>query len=254
MKTFFPAMIVWLLAVAWLGGQSMPGEKLPDPPPTGLSDNDGVLGENSEAQRRVAGMIGKLWQERGYRLFVVLKRSLISSNANELAARLQQAWLPEGGGLVVVFETDTLDLGFGRDLDPGEGMRRGETGVPAYELIRIISKALEVAKKKEGAEKTEVYAEALVAAICTEAEAYFARKEAPVDGGRSLRLALVTVGALSLLALCGMGLGWLMGKADGRRADTRVFPEIDTQERLGAPYGGGGGGKSYFGPERKKIG
>jgi hypothetical protein len=90
--------------------------------------------------------------------------------------------------------------------------------------------------------------------MCGELEAYFARKEAPVESGRSLRLALVTVGALSLLALCGMGLGWLMGKADGRPSDTRFFPEIDVPERLGAPYGGGCGGSGHFGGSRKEIG
>lgn len=253
---FILGLVLWALAAGWLGGQNLPpGEELPEPPPTGLSDGDRVLGMNSDVQRRVAGMIEKLWRERSYRLFVVVERSLISSNANNLAAQLQEAWLPEGGGLVVVYETDTRDLGFGRDLDPGEGMRPDETGVPAYELVRIITKALGEAEKKEGSgERAEIYVEALVAAICGEIEGYFGRKEAPVDGGRSLRLALVTVGALSLLALCGMGLGWLIGKADKRQADTRVFPEIQVPERLGASYGGGGGGLGYFGGERKEIG
>jgi hypothetical protein len=246
-RTILPALFLWVWATAWLGGQSLPGEALPDPPPTGLSDVGGVLGKNSSAQRRVAGLIGDLQRKRGYRLFVVVERSLISSNANDMAARLQKAWLPEGGGLVVVYETDNRELGFGRNLDPGEGMMRDETGVPAYALVRIISKALEGAS---AAETPEVYVETLVAGICAETDAYFARKEAPVDGDRSLRLALVTVGALSLLALCGMGLGWLMGKADRRQSDTRVFPEIDVPERLGAPYGGGCGGKGFFGPGR----
>jgi len=96
--------------------------------------------------------------------------------------------------------------------------------------------------------------ETLVTSVCTEIEAYFARKEAPVETGRSLRLALVTVGALSLLALCGMGLGWLMGKADRGQSNTRFFPEVDVPERLGAPYGGGCGGTGNFGAGGKEIG
>ncbi|MFM2199739.1 MAG: hypothetical protein RLZZ505_3171 [Verrucomicrobiota bacterium] len=198
-------------------------------------------------------MIQTLERQRGYRIFVVIERSLIASNPNDMAAQLQQDWLPEGGGLVVVYESDTRTLGIGRNLHPGEGMTAGEVGVPSYELFRIIGKALAEADKKEGAENTEVYIEALVAGICQEIEAYFARKEAPVEGGRSLRLALVTVGALSLLALCGMGLGWLMGRADRRQAETRFFPEIDVPERLGAPYGGGCGGSGGFGQGRKEI-
>lgn len=210
-----------------------------------------MLGGNPEAQRRVTQLIGELARDRGYRLYVVISRSLISSNANDLAARLQQEWLPEGRGLVVVYATDNRDLGFGRTLDPDEGMGPGKTGVPAYEQVRIIVKAMDEARQEQ---MQEAFVETLVTAICTEIEAYFARKEAPVSGDRSLRLALVTVGALSLLALCGMGLGWLMGKADRGQSNTRFFPEVDVPERLGAPYGGGCGGSGNFGAGGKEIG
>ncbi len=249
----FPACVLWLCAAGLLAGQSLPEQQLPAPQSTGLSDESGVLGNGSDAQRRVAEMIRALERERGYRLIVVLERSLISSHPNDMAAQLQQAWLPEGGGLVVVYESDTRELGFGRNLDPGEGMTTGEIGVPSYELVRIITHALGEAEKKEGTEKTEIYIETLVTLICGEIDAYFARKEAPVNSGRSLRLAMVTVGALSLLALCGMGLGWLMGRADRSQTETRFFPEIDVPERLGAPYGGGCGGSGSFGQGRKEI-
>lgn len=254
MRMIFPACVLWLVAAGSLAGQSLPEQELPAPPSTGLSDESGVLGKGSDAQRRVNEMIGALERVRGYRLIVVLERSLISSSPNDMAAQLQHEWLPEGGGLVVVYESDTRELGFGRTLDPGEGMTTGEIGVPSYELIRIVAQALSVAEKKENAEKPEVFIETLVAQMCGEIEAYFVRKEAPVENGRSLRLAMVTVGALSLLALCGMGLGWLMGKSDRRQTETRVFPEIDVPERLGAPYGGGCGGSGSFGHGRKENG
>lgn len=253
MRKFFAACVLCLLAVRTLTGQSLLQEQNPAPISAGLSDEFGVLGKDSEAHRRIDAMIKTLGRERGYQIFLVIERSLISSNPNDMAAQLQQEWLPEGGGLVVVYESDTRVLGFGRNLQPGEGMTAGEVGVPSYELFRIIAKALADADKKEGAENTEVYIEALMVGICAEIDAYFVRKEAPVEGGRSLRLALVTVGALSLLALCGMGLGWLMGRADRRHAETRVFPEIDTPERLGAPYGGGCGGSRSFSQVRKEI-
>lgn len=243
-----------MLAASWLVGQSLPGKALPDPPPTGLSDGDGVLGRDSDARWRLEEMIGSLERERGYQVYLVLERLLISGNANDYAARLQEAWLPDGGGLVVVHVTDSRELSFGSDLDSGAGMTRGEAEVPAYELTRIISMATRRAAQTGDLKQPEGALLELVNVICEEIDAYFARKEAPVETGRSLRLALVTVGALSLLALCGMGLGWLMGKADRRQSKTRVFPEIDVPERLGAPYGGGGGGSGFFGPGRKEIG
>lgn len=251
MRLFFPAVVLSLLVAGSLAGQTLLEQQIPDPLSPGLTDESGVLGKGSDAQRRVAAMIEDLERERGYRIFLVIERSLISSNANDMAAQLQQEWLPEGGGMVVVYESDTRELGLGRNLDPEEGISEGEIGVPSYELFRIIGHALTAADKKEGAEKPEIFIEALMAEICEEIEAYFAKKEAPAESGRSLRLALVTVGALSLLALCGMGLSWLSGKADRRQAETRVFPVIDVPERLGAPYGGGGGGSGSFGRGQK---
>ena len=85
------AVVLWSLAVAGVVSQSLPGEELPTPPPAGFSDPGGVLGKGSDAERRLARMINVLERERGYQLFVVIHRSLISSNPNEMAAQLQQA-------------------------------------------------------------------------------------------------------------------------------------------------------------------
>lgn len=246
-KMVIAASVLWSLAVMASVGQSLPDEELPAPPPAGFSDESGVLGKGSDAERRLAVMIDVLRKERGYQVIVVIHRSLISSNPNDMAAQLQQAWLPSGGGLVVVYESDTRELGFGRSLDAGEVMATGEADVPSYELVKIIVGALAEAERKEGTGRPEVYMVGVVAEICLGIETYFARKQAPEESGRSLRLALITVGALSFLALCGIGLGWLIARADRRQSETRVFPETNVPERLGAPYGGGGGGSGSFG-------
>lgn len=238
------------LSSCWLAAQRLPDTDLPPPPPTGLSDEEGVLGRNSAANARIIGLIRDLEKDHGYRLYVILKHALISTNPSDLAAQMQQEWLPDGGGLVFVYESDTRNMGFGRGLDAREGLIENESGVPAYKLVEIISNSL---RASEGLEATEPYLEKLITEICGNLKEYFARKEAPADGSRSLRLALVTIGALSLLALCGMGLGWLMGKAETRQSQTRAFPEIEVPERLSAPYGGGCGGTGYFGPPGKGI-
>jgi hypothetical protein len=223
-------------------------QRLPDTgiplPPSGFSDKDGVLSKNPSAQRSIVELIRDLETQHGYRLYVILERAIISSSPSDLASRLQQQWLPDGGGLVFVFESDTRKMGFGRELDASEGLIENESGVPAYALMGIVTKALRDAKDVEA---TEPYVETLVTGIGANIDEYFKRKNTPVQGGRSLRLALVTIGALSLLALCGMGLGWLMGKADKRQSQKRAFPPVEAQERLSAPYGGGGGGYGRFG-------
>ncbi|MBC7979832.1 MAG: hypothetical protein H7Y36_04650 [Armatimonadetes bacterium] len=227
-----------------LPAQRLPDGSIPVPPPTGLSDPEGVLRKNPTATKRIIGLLQELERDHGYRLIVMLERALISSNAPDLASQLQKEWLPEGGGLVIVFESDTKSLGFGRGLEPSEGMMGERVGVPAYGLVEIISKALQNAEKEKN---PELYIERMVSGVAADLKAYFERKEAPVKGGRSLRLALVTIGTMSLLALCGMGLGWLMGKADSKKSAQRLFPDIEIPERLGAPYGGGSGSAHFFG-------
>ncbi len=232
------AAIIAVFAGA-LAAQRLPDADIPPMPPSGFSDKDGVLGKDSGARQRITEIIHQLETRHGYRLIVILERVLISTSPNDLAAQLQQEWLPDGGGLVVVFESDTRNLGFGRGLDATEGFVENKAGVPAYELVAIISKALTEA---ETAESTELYVEKLVVGIGTNLLGYFERKKSPADGSRSLKLALVTIGALSLLALCGMGLGWIMGRSEKKQSQRRVFPSVAVPERLAAPYGGGGGG------------
>lgn len=244
MKTFsllFAALVVFACSLC---AQRVPDGEVPAPPARGLSDPGGVLGADSGVEGRIIGRIRDLRERHGYRLYLVIEPSLISTSPAELAARLQQEWLPEGGGLVLVFESDTREVGFGRHLETGEGIVESGAGVPAYELIGTVSKALEAA---ENAGTAEEYLDTLVAGISTGLEGYFERRNAPVDGSGSLKLTLATIGFLSLLALCGLGLGWLMGRSDKRQAERRVFPPVDVPERLSAPYGGGGGGYGSFG-------
>lgn len=242
MKAFFLTCMTLLLVAASMHAQAL--NELPPPPLTGLSDDGAMLGKNSSAQQQIIGQLRKLEANHGYRLYVILERSLIGTSPSVLAADLQQKWMPRGGGLVIVFESDTGKIGFGRGFDASEGIMEGAEGIPAYSLVEIISKSLQAS---EGIEVPELFIQKFVGEIAENLQEYLRKKEAPAKGGRSLRLALATIGALSLLALGGMIVGWMIGKSERKQGRVLKFPEMDTPERLGAPYGGGGGGSSYFG-------
>ncbi len=115
--------------------------------------------------------------------------------------------------------------------------------------MEILTTAL---REEAGEESPQAYIERLVTRIATDLDGYLKRQQEPIAGGLSLRLALVTIGALSLLALCGMGLGWLLGKANAKQSEVRTFPQLEIPERLGAPYGGSCGGSSFFGTQGNK--
>lgn len=204
-----------------------------------------MLANNSGSRQRITGVISSLETNHNFRLYVILLNALVSTTPGDYACRLQQEWLPVGGGLVIVYESDTKEIGFGRDLTASEGMIEDVSGVPAYVLLENISKAVESAKPKEN---TDEYLETMVVEVGKNLQDYLRRKKAPVEKARSLRLGLVTIGVLSFLALCGMAIGWLVGKSETQRAERRKFPAMDTPERLAAPYGGGGGGYARFTP------
>ncbi|WP_411827005.1 hypothetical protein [Luteolibacter sp. AS25] len=229
--------------------QRLPDSDIPPPPVTGVSDPSDILGKDSEISRKIVGMIQELRAKHGYNIYLILERSFIGTNTSDYAAQLQNEWAPDGGGLVVIYESDTKRLGFGRDLGASTNVESSPSKVPSYLLLDIIASAVTEAEEEKIA---EVYLDNLITNITVKLEEYFTRKENPESSGRSLRLALVTIGALSLLALCGMGLGWLMGKSDTKQSVTKVFPQTDIPERLGAPYGGGAGATSFFGIDEKK--
>lgn len=243
-RRFSLVCVLFAMLAGHLAAQHIPDPSLPPPPSSGFSDEDGVLGRNPEIQRRITGLIQDLEREHGYRLYVLLERALISAAPSDLAARLQQEWLPDGGGLVIVFESDTRKMGFGRGFDPNEGLIESEAGVPAYALVASVSKALSAAENEA---TTELFLEKAITGIAANIQQYFDRKNAPAESELPLKLMLLAIGGLSLFALSAMALGWLMGKADRKQSLKRAFPPVDVPERLSAPYGGGGGGYGRFG-------
>ena len=68
----------------------------------------------------------------------VVEPVLIATTASELASQLQQSWLPDGGGLVVVYESDNRSLGFGREVGGGEGEDEFMGLVPAHATAAIL--------------------------------------------------------------------------------------------------------------------
>lgn len=236
-------LLLWIWA-GCAGAQLLPPENIPLRPSNGLSDEFGVLARNPEAKENITAVIRELEMRYGYKLYVVVERKLILTTANSMASQLCETWLPNGGGLVIVFELDTRKIGCGyRFGENGSEMKR-DSEVPTYELEAILARAF---KDMERSESMEANLESAVTLIGAGIQDYFERRKAPPEEGRPLKLALIAVGALSLLALGGMFLGWLLGKTDRKQSRKRKFPPVDIPERLSAPYGGGGGGYGRFG-------
>lgn len=215
-------------------GEVLPGT-LAHPPESGVLDTGGLFQRDTAALERMREGIRHLGDEHGYRIYVVAEPVFISTTAAELAARLQDAWLPEGNGLVVVFESDSRSLGLGRDVREKPDAAITEALVPTHEMAAVLHEA--VARTDAGL-APPIYLETLVGNLVSGFDGYFDRRAAPPPPGRSLRFALLTIGGLALLALGVIAVGALSRMQSMAGSRTLRFPTVDQPERLGAPSGG----------------
>ena len=251
----------WMtLLICWVGGM-LPGhtQALPQwlakdghvkPPDFGIQDESRFFNRDSGAFKRISDQLRKLEADHGYKIYLKVEPVLIGSSAAELANQLQQAWLPRGDGLVVVFEADSRNLGIGRDFSAIPGADNAPALIPTHETAALITRAVEGV---DATQAPEAYIEALTGKLVEEANGYFARRNAPLPAGRALRIGLLAVGALTLLALVAIVFGWLVRHST--MADVRCFrfPVVDRPERLGAPCGASVTARRFAPPAAKRV-
>jgi hypothetical protein len=206
------------------------------PPVFGIVDESGFFNRESGALKRVSDQLRTLEADHGYKIYLVVEPVLIAGSAPERAGELFQKWLPEGNGLVIVFEADSRRLGVGRDMAGIPAQSDNPARVPSHETNAILNRTLE---SVDSALAPEAYLEAVVAKLTTEFDSYFKRLDTPPPPQRSMRIGLLVIGTLSLLGLAAIALGGFVRHSGMARVRSFRFPLVDRPERLGAPCGGG---------------
>lgn len=205
------------------------------PPAFGVLDGGGFFNRNPGALKRISDQIQKLEHDHGYMIYLVVEPVMIAASPAERAAELRQAWIPDGNGLVVVFESDSHNLAIGRDLVDKQTEFRNLARVPTYETAAILSRAMGATDPRLA---PDVYLEALMGRLISEFDGYFILRAAPPPSGRSMKIGLLVIGTLSLLGLGAIGLGGLMRHSRIAGVVSFRFPVVDLPERLSAPCGG----------------
>jgi hypothetical protein len=215
------------------------------PPADGLVDRAGLGQRNAALVAKLREDIRQLRDDHGFQLYILLESVLVSGDPQLLASRLRRNWIPKGDGMVLVFEMDTRSLGIGQSFEQEADPTKAPPGqVPSYETNLILEKArLNV---------DAASAESMLATFATQVvdgyNEYFLRKNQPVPGERSVKMALIIVGGAAALALLGLMAALLVRRSD-KRGGGRCFyfPDVQVSERLGAPYGGGEVSSRRFG-------
>jgi hypothetical protein len=234
-------MILWWMAVAAV----CPAQDLPEaqaalsasqaqPPVSGVLDSAGFFNRNPEALQRISDRIQKLDHDHGYKIYLVIEPVLLTSSAPELAAALRQAWVPDGNGMVVVFESDSRKVGVGRDLTSNPINHKNSLQVPSNQVNAILERAMAGVDPQLG---PLPYLEALIGRLGDEVDAYFHHLSVQPPAERSVKLGLLIIGGLALLGLVAIALGGFVRFSSMAGTQRFRFPVVDRPERLGAPCG-----------------
>jgi hypothetical protein len=241
LKHWLAVLLFWGAVAGPARGQELPGwlakNGVEKPPPVfGLVDEGHFFNRNSGAFKRISDQLRKLEADHGYKIYLVVEPVLITSTPSELAAELRRAWIPDGNGLVIVFESDSRHLGIGWDLTsrPDHPLENSSQ-VPSHETSAMLTRARDAT---DASLAPEPYLETLVSNIVREHDRYFSRRAEPPPPGRSVKMGLLIVGTLSLLGLGGIAVGALVRHSSITAVRRFRFPVVDRPERLGAPCGG----------------
>lgn len=227
-------------------GQAPPAQT--PPPASRILDQGGFFSRDTSAFKRISEQLLKLEQDHGFKVYLVVEPVLITTSAPELAAGLRQQWLPEGNGLVLVYESNNHNLGVGRDMAGAPGLRDIPARIPSHETTAMLNRATVSAEPDKGSDS---FLETLIGNLVGECDGYFKRRATPPPPERSMKIGLLVIGTLSLLGLAIIGLGALVRHSSMAGVRSFRFPVVDRPERLGAPCGSSVTARG-FGPQRPR--
>lgn len=191
--------------------------------------------------QEIRDRLGEFYDRHELPVYLAVYAGLISSTPAERAEELRREWLGDRYGFVLVYDTDTGTLGFGRpikapgnggDSDPAAGIGR----IPSYELTEVMNKVREnLGNNPDSLAHLDDLTERLV----SEFDASLARLEAPPRRGPMLMFGVAVVGVIALIALAAMFASRWISRADAESGRVLELPDVQVGQRLGAPCGGG---------------
>lgn len=226
-------------------GQVMAGfseEGAPPPRPAfNVQDDAGLFTRNPEVLRGISDRLRGLEQKHQFRMYVLIESVVIGTSPVDLAAKLQQAWLPDGDGVVLVYEVDTKTFGMGRPYDSGDVTRPGKgTRIPSFvaaDAVERIRSQLASTQKDVSSDPAELL-DRLTTLFVQEFGTYLDRSTQPTPGDASTtKFFWVGGGVVCVLG----GLVWWTARRfrKSEQVQRRVFrfAPVPDEQRLGAPFG-----------------
>ncbi|HVJ46144.1 MAG TPA: TPM domain-containing protein, partial [Luteolibacter sp.] len=161
------------------------------PPPDGILDRAGLFQRSPEIRANIAGHIRQLREERGFLIYILIESVFVQGDPQTMAAGLREKWIPDGNGLVFVFEVDSRQFSVGQRLEQTVTQDGSIEGVPSYVTTAVLAQASADAKKNPLS--PEGFLDVFVTRVADGLNGYFHRKDSPLPEGRTLRLGMIIV-------------------------------------------------------------
>ena len=204
----------------------------PPAPARGLMDDGGLFQRNPSIAEKIEDRIKSLAEHHGFHIHLVVEPSIMTATPPDLAERLRLAWLPDGDGIVVVYESDSRSIGIGRQMmeDPAAGGPR----VPGHVSEAIINGVLAATDRSL---PSETYVETLAANLTEAFGDHFRRRAIGPPREQSGKLAMAVMAVVAAFGLLGAGVAALTKLKSVRGIRSFHFPPVEKPERLQAPAG-----------------
>lgn len=239
-------LLLLLLSIAPAPGAQVPDavtreiNALPEAPLNYLLDEGDLFGRHPHQFEMIAERLVAFVSAHDLPVYVVVYAGLMDSNLIRRANFLFDKWIgPEGDGVVLVYNSDTMEYQL---VLPQKGLAsfRDGQGSPARLLefqLSPIDRELEVTL--DGVEDRIDYLNRTTEILCQRLDEILSQEPSRIVDRSSMNLVAVVLGIGVVLTLLGVFANRRLRRAEERIRERFYFPDVTVGARLGAPFCGG---------------
>ena len=219
--------------------------ELPPPPaPEGrILDDARLFTLEPQLLESLSKRLTSISDRTGYEVYVAIFDSLITSDVKEQSRVLQDEWIGDRPGVVLVLESDSsvYELSWNRTPDAvtESGQKvpvLAESDLPPQEQVRILNELSGLRSAEKGSMRS---AEMLVTTFANGIDQAFKEVDAAEPERWNVRVLMLGTGLLAAMLLTGLLIGTVIRRWDRKVTERLVFPDVTVGMRLGAQSGGG---------------
>lgn len=218
-------------------------DSIPRAPEGRILDEARLFGLEPEILDELSARISSISDRTGYEIYVAIFDSLIGSDVKEQSQWLQDAWVGDAAGVVLVLESDSslFEIAWSRMPDAmsesGEKVPvLGSSDLAPQDQITILNSILALRSDEKSSAES---AQTLIKTFADGIDEAFKEVDEAQPARWNVRVLMLGTGLLAGMLLVGLLVGASIRRSDRKVADRLIFPRVTVGMRLGAQSGGG---------------